>query len=590
MCNSQNNEIKLCTKTVLEIFENNFFIPSYQRGYRWTEKEVERLLDDIHDNKSPNYCLQPVVVKKKEDNSFELIDGQQRITTLFILLQYIKAKFNIPIKLITELEYETRPKSREYITQLAENIKNADAKQVTKEYDNIDFFHIYNAQKTINKWFFCENRFNESERVIAAFEIFVALNKTVKVIWYEICENEDAISLFTRLNIGKIPLTNAELVKALFLADSNETLPENKKQEIAFQWDYIEKELHDEIFWNFLTRQKTYQTYIDLILKLAANPEDTAFDEYSTFFYFNDKLSKNETTVQKLWEEVLKIFYLLKEWYGDYELYHKIGYLIASDTNSLLYLYKISEGKTKTVFKTKLTEEIEKSIEKITDIDDFSYESNRQSTQNLLLLFNIETIRQTNNKSYRFPFHIYNKLIWSIEHIHAQNSEDLPENKWKDWLNDHKGYFENNDTQKKVLEKINTALKKLEEKKLSSNEFMSLQNEILNSFSEKNESNIHSVDNLALLSRNNNSALNNSIFPIKRNKIIQMDMGKGENKGNKDIFIPPCTKNVFLKYYTPSDKEQVNYWGQEDRDAYKQAIVETLKEYGIKENKEENNE
>lgn len=141
-----------------------------------------------------------------------------------------------------------------------------------------------------------------------------------------------------------------------------------------------------------------------------------------------------------------------------------------------------------------------------------------------------------------------------------------------------------------MLEKINTALKKLEEKKLSSNEFMSLQNEILNSFSEKNESNIHSVDNLALLSRNNNSALNNSIFPIKRNKIIQMDMGKGENKGNKDIFIPPCTKNVFLKYYTPSDKEQVNYWGQEDRDAYKQAIVETLKEYGIKENKEENNE
>ena len=46
-------------------------------------------------------------------------------------------------------------------------------------------------------------------------------------------------------------------------------------------------------------------------------------------------------------------------------------------------------------------------------------------------------------------------------------------------------------------------------------------------------------------------------------------------------FIPPCTKNVFLKYYTPPDKEQVNYWGKADRDAYKKAIKETLKEYGL---------
>lgn len=580
MYNSQNNEIKLCTKTVLEIFENNFFIPSYQRGYRWTEKEVERLLNDIYANKGKNYCLQPVVVKKLAENKFELIDGQQRITTLFILLQYIKSEFKIPIKFETKLEYQTRPDSADYLTD--------DNKNSKKSSENIDFFHMYKALEKIRTWFDDKDKLKkQSQNLIAAFEIFVALNKTVKVIWYETGNQEDPIALFTRLNIGKIPLTNAELVKALFLADSNETLPENKKQEIAFQWDYIEKELHDEIFWSFLTKQGNYQTRIDLVLNLVANSENK--NKYDTFFYFNDDENKNK--LSERWDKIIQIFYLLKEWYEDYELYHKIGYLIASDTKSLLDLYKISnDNRTKTVFKTKLTEEIEKSIEKITDIDDFSYESNRQSTQNLLLLFNIETIRQTNNKSYRFPFHIYNKLIWSIEHIHAQNSEDLPENKWKDWLNDHKGYFENNDTQKEVLEKINTALKKLEEKKLSSNEFMSLQNEILNSFSEKNESNIHSVDNLALLSRNNNSALNNSIFPIKRNKIIQMDMGKGENKSKKDIFIPPCTKNVFLKYYTPSDKEQVNYWGQEDKAAYKKAIVETLKEYGIKENKEENNE
>lgn len=81
-------------KTVDSI-EGNFFVPSYQRGYRWTEKEVTRLLDDVynlldHENinsvrNSKDYCLQPIVVKKIGENNFTVIDGQQRLTTIFIL-------------------------------------------------------------------------------------------------------------------------------------------------------------------------------------------------------------------------------------------------------------------------------------------------------------------------------------------------------------------------------------------------------------------------------------------------------------------------------------------------------------------------
>lgn len=160
-----------------------------------------------------------------------------------------------------------------------------------------------------------------------------------------------------------------------------------------------------------------------------------------------------------------------------------------------------------------------------------------------------------------------------------KNSEELPENKWKDWLEEHKEYLENSqqNDNTQLLDTINKALEKLGKKELTGNDFITIQNEIFNSFSKKNESNIHSIDNLALLGKNDNSSLNNAIFPIKRDKIIEMD------KGGK--FIPPCTKNVFLKYYTPSEKEQANYWGQEDRDAYKKAIIETLNKYGIKEEK-----
>ena len=72
------------------------------------------------------------------------------------------------------------------------------------------------------------------------------LLKNVKFIWYE-SVNEDPIKVFTRLNIGKIPLTSAELVKAMFLrSDGKNRLNREKQEEISLQWDNIEKELHNE--------------------------------------------------------------------------------------------------------------------------------------------------------------------------------------------------------------------------------------------------------------------------------------------------------------------------------------------------------
>lgn len=62
------NNIILETKFVADI-SGSFYIPSYQRGYRWSETEVVRLLDDIYQNGKKNYCLQPVVVRKKEDQT-----------------------------------------------------------------------------------------------------------------------------------------------------------------------------------------------------------------------------------------------------------------------------------------------------------------------------------------------------------------------------------------------------------------------------------------------------------------------------------------------------------------------------------------
>jgi hypothetical protein len=75
---------------------------------------------------------------------------------------------------------------------------------------------------------------------------------------------------------------------------------------------------------------------------------------------------------------------------------------------------------------------------------------------------------------------------------------------------------------------------------------------------------------MALLSTEDNSALNNNIFPIKRDKIIELD--------EKGSFIPICTKNVFLKYYS-KDVTQNSEWTKKDRDAYLKEIKRKLKEF-----------
>jgi uncharacterized protein with ParB-like and HNH nuclease domain len=83
---------QLVLKSVKQLFMHNFIIPSYQRGYRWTETQVVQLLDDIwqfykkEEKKTGEfYCLQPIVVKQLDDK-YEVIDGQQRLTTLFLII------------------------------------------------------------------------------------------------------------------------------------------------------------------------------------------------------------------------------------------------------------------------------------------------------------------------------------------------------------------------------------------------------------------------------------------------------------------------------------------------------------------------
>ena len=611
MCeNEEKNKIEL--KTIEELLGYNFTIPSYQRGYRWKSQQVEDLLDDIQnfankENKKNDefYCLQPVVVKAKagnlkgqlnfpdnkatikegsvkielndenqikefnydktlkafiEHDSFEVIDGQQRLTTVYLILKFLENKN------LFSIDYDTRDAT----TTFLENINNGkveDAKDLT-----IDQYHIKEAWKTIKCWF---DKNNDKKELWKK-----TLLKETQVIWYEPeglnnDSDSESIKIFQRLNIGKIPLTNSELIRALFILKTKDLPPEElNAYKIASEWDFIEQQLHNNDFWGFITLnnpfKKDYPNRIEFIFDLieGGNEKDHE-DKYSTFRMYENKI-KGKESIKSLWQEVKNYYYRFNEWYINDELYHLIGYVRLFDLKecSLKELLAEAAEKKESELKSFLKVKINNNEKLINQIETIEYENKtKNKIRQILVLHNIATYEKLKA---RFPFYRYVKQKWDIEHIHARGdkiAEDEQEDFIKDWLK----YF-----------KDNKKFKELEEISKSYNDKSNDKQEIFNKFLEKcNEIEPieNSLSNLALLDEKTNRAYKNDPFPTKRTKII-----KEELKGK--TFIPLCTKNIFLKCYS-SEIDNMKLWGPNDRKDYIKNLTETLKDYLNIGNKEE---
>lgn len=568
-----NDNVILEPKEIGKI-KGTFYVSSYQRGYRWTESQVKTLLNDLWDNckqeVQKDYCLQPVVVRKCNEDEYELIDGQQRFTTILLLLGYISDKIHVG-QPNYKLEYETRIGTSQFLNDITEK----------RAHENIDFYHIYNAYMCIDKW--GKDNFGEDDnnmdKITNLFKLMGYLTQKVKIIWYEVGENEDPIALFTRLNIGRIQLTNAELVKALLLKEHDDHEIDRDKIERSIQWDSIEKELrsdNDEL-WYFLTKEdhEKYPTRIELLFDMMAGKMPEEREKYFTFFWFENEIK--QYGVKCVWDEIQRNFLQIKEWYTADLFYHKIGYLISSGSKTMMELFNAAKDKRK----SELLKDIDKMIADSIDLNpkegetysDLSYEKNYNKISNILLLFNIESIIKEDVYQ-RFPFSKYNTCEWSLEHIHAQNSEGLKKKETQmEWIKMHIGSVlaqsENGkygDVVDQMQNIIDTGI--IEARGTFDDLFAKVCNILSN---DTDTEYIHSISNMALLAKDDNAALNNSTFDVKRNQIVEMD--------RKGAFIPYCTKMVFLKYYTPSNENQIHFWGKSDRDAYVKAIEEMLQPY-----------
>jgi hypothetical protein len=570
----------LILKPIKDFQNFHFWVKNYQRGYKWTKEEVTQLLNDIYEfepqKENEFYCLQPIVIKE-DSGKKELIDGQQRCTTIYLILKYLgKDTF--------QLDYQTRKGSETFI-------KEIDSLAITGEWkdwvdahpdkDNVDNYHFFEAYQTIQDWF---SEKSEDEKSCFLEKL---LSKT-QVIWYEITGEIDSIELFTRINSHKIPLTEAELIKALFLINLKKGTKQSEvlqlqQNEIAQQWDRIENELQNKNFWYFISHTAPGATRIDKLLSLSTIFKDRdKIGEHALFFAFEQdfKNSQKEASqwVTNRWGEIKHIFQRFKEWYHDFELYHLIGLLIhlGEDIDNILK----EKSTSKKDFKNHIKEKICKKIEEIGDIRKVSYSENKDKAKKTLLIFNIISILNSKDEINRFPFYQYQSMSWDIEHIHAKADNTKEQ---KEWLKEFKNWLlqsGNEELIKKYSARIEEVLavgknnNREEDLKEEEDKMGTLIEDIYDYFSDTKEEgeafDIDNLSNLALLDSSTNRGYGKAPFPQKRTTIIKRD--------EEGVFIPLCTRNVFLKYYSPHTNSLL-FWSATDRKNYLDKIEETLKNF-----------
>ena len=644
-------------KAIPELHNKKYYIPEYQRGYRWEDKQVLNLLDDLDtffsgDTKGQFYCLQPIVVKEVTiDNEkwLEVIDGQQRLTTILILMkvfdQLNAPKFGLPKTHSYTIRYATRPSIQNIFDTISITSEPSTNKAVIDESKNqwpgmIDSLYIYNAAKTILNWFM-----DEQPRIFRYGQYFYNTvnsgDKSVQVVWYETNEDKDPHDIFNRMNSLKVGLSCSELIRSIFLSSCtkfnlgtfdglSDSLKlevekerfQQKQSSINEKWDEIEQQMRDESFQSFLTsRNIKSRNAIDLLFDLVSgkyasnkpfNSNLNKEDELYTYLYIKNMVDV-DGDAWTTWLSILNVYEKLLFWYHDRDLYHRIGFLntIAATGHEDDAVYTLlAERKGKIALRNKVVSMIKEAMilpenkethQPIEKLSQLSYDNNIHYNyiKRLLILYNVETSRiQTSSEFFDFDKFRYTAdkkhKIWTLEHIHAQNSDCLPEtnkDSWYEWI------VFNRDSLKKLvlgdpnLEKQRISLvDQLERDSAVNNEkqepycksikytfenIKELFDDVANFYAQLDAKAdkakpMHQLSNMALLDLGQNAMVGKSPFEVKR-QIISNQIA--DNK-----YYPICTQKVFLKLY---DKEsmQIHSWSQRDRELYLEDMKQKLTEY-----------
>lgn len=606
MCNVDTKQIPM--KSISQLEGMTFHIPSQQRGYRWTTENVVELLEDLDDFLSPEndqhlYCLQPIAVVEEEGNTFMVLDGQQRLTTMFILIKYLTNR-NFYSFLFDRDKNDNGTNRWKFIS----NIESCDSDLIES---NIDYYFIHNTHLQIVNWF--TSRKEKEERFKALVLANEFSDKYIEVIWYMVDANKGH-EVFQNLNSGKISLNNTELIKSVLL---NETsgLPEKMRDEAAVQFEFMERCMQEDRFWYMLKKEepKKQQTRMDLIFNLVAkvSAKDYNIDCRKSFRIFAKY--DQETLITK-WKEVRHTFQRLYDIYNDVYTYHYLGAVTYGCATELRDILEEHRKVGKSEFKLYLRGLIRKKLRKVHRyLGDYSYSDGNTNLRFLFLIHNIETILerfmimhshetlQLQRQYEWFPFELLNKQHWDIEHISSQTNSKFDNNQDRaDWLlsiekdNPHFFDYAESDAKEELSETDRLKKEILELKEacvtLSMEEngkrtltvkdtqkFTNLYNSVirLNDLLEDDlvikEDEKDKVWNLVLLDRHTNRSFHNSLFPRKRRIVLIADgiRSADDIENNvQQVYIPPCTRQCFTKAYSKGSNIKLGSWLEPDATSY----------------------
>ncbi len=515
-----------------------FTVPHYQRGYRWTATEVTALLDDLlafYQKNAPQepYCLQPLVLQKNTDREVNVVDGQQRLTTLAIILHALGIKHTWDIKYTAEGG------------MLLRQLLGAPGNSIN------DYFREQ-ARKAVRDWLKAD-----SSRKEALCKLMNGNgDKRVIFLLYEIAASEDGHAVFQRLNAGKTPLTSSELIRALYMEAGN-GLGDGDKNDIAKEWDLIEAEMGNNEFWAIWNNQdfRDVPTRMDFLFSIVANVDSSKARHDGLLVYRKMETITKVEGLQAVWEKVLRCWWWMQSCFADDEAYHLLGWLAQFSDRGTKGFWDIWRKAScrMDAFKKELRGLVAE-CKCIGDKDFNSFRYDSAATDDLRGFFVLLNTLEAQRRHIRFRFDLYRQCSWDIEHIASRTDNPLTSKKEQDeWL-----ALARTEMTKSDLELLDEK-KSFEEKKA-----------FVFSLFEKDEDKIADkdvIENLALLDASTNRAYKNAIFPAKRRRIL-----------NNGQYVPPLTEAVFAKRYS-TNAAQMRYWGRDDAANYRETMKQMFDQF-----------
>ncbi len=213
-------ELRILDEQTIFDKSTHYVIPRYQRAYAWEDKEIVQLIDDINDiNSSENYYIGSLVVSKVKGrpNTYEVVDGQQRLTTLFLLLQYLVSEGALDGEVQQTLSFDCRSKSKYTLSNIQQIL--TDKKLLVDYEENIDL-SILNGIKVIRQKFASDKRLSIDD--------FASRLRNVVLYRIEVPEHTDLNRYFEIMNTRGEQLEQHDILKARLMRFLNS----RKEQEL----------------------------------------------------------------------------------------------------------------------------------------------------------------------------------------------------------------------------------------------------------------------------------------------------------------------------------------------------------------------